>query len=99
MPVHELKIDRSFVTTMCEDSRNRAIVNAVVDLGRNLNCEVVAEGVEDEEALTALRRLGCHYVQGYFFSKPLPAEDLVIWLDQQALTTESRHSALGIGQG
>ncbi|MFC4065763.1 putative bifunctional diguanylate cyclase/phosphodiesterase [Actinoplanes subglobosus] len=80
MPPHELKIDRSFVMKMCENSRDETIVRAVVDLARNLRLRVVAEGVETESALQALDDLGCHEAQGYHISRPLPAADLTAWL-------------------
>jgi diguanylate cyclase (GGDEF)-like protein len=80
MPPHELKIDRSFVMKMCENSRDETIVRAVVDLARNLRLRVVAEGVETESALQALDELGCHEAQGYHISRPLPAADLTAWL-------------------
>ncbi|WP_172890764.1 putative bifunctional diguanylate cyclase/phosphodiesterase [Actinoplanes derwentensis] len=82
MPPHELKIDRSFVMRMSENSRDETIVRAVVDLGKNLHLRVVAEGVEDESAMRALRDLGCHEAQGYHISRPLPAADLTVWLDR-----------------
>jgi diguanylate cyclase (GGDEF)-like protein len=86
MPVNELKIDRSFVTTMCTDERNNAIVRAMIDLGRNLTLSVVAEGVEDEETLAALATLGCHVIQGYHISKPLSVVDFDTWLSSQTVS-------------
>ncbi|MBN1171550.1 MAG: EAL domain-containing protein [Micromonosporaceae bacterium] len=83
MPIHELKIDRSFVTTMRTDERNHAIVKAMVDLAHNLTLTVVAEGVEDAETLGILAQLGCGLVQGYYVSKPLPVVDLDVWFDRQ----------------
>lgn len=83
MPINELKIDRSFVTTMRTDERNHAIVKAMVDLGHNLNLEVVAEGVEDQETLDTLAGLGCGLIQGYFISKPLPISGMNTWLNSQ----------------
>lgn len=84
MPVHELKIDRSFVTTMRTDERNHAIVRAMVDLARNLTMNVVAEGVEDRETLDALAGLGCGFIQGYYVSRPLGVAELHAWLDRQS---------------
>jgi diguanylate cyclase (GGDEF)-like protein/PAS domain S-box-containing protein len=72
-PLQILKIDRSFVGGMNADSKNAEIVRAIVALARNLGMEVVAEGVETAEHLTALRALQCHYGQGYLFAKPLEA--------------------------
>jgi len=73
-PLQILKIDRSFVGGMNTDSKNAEIVRAIVALARNLDMEVVAEGVETTEHLTALRALQCHYGQGYLFAKPLEAQ-------------------------
>jgi len=72
-PLQILKIDRSFVMGMNTDSKNAEIVRAIVALARNLDMEVVAEGVETAAHLTALRALQCHYGQGYWFAKPLEA--------------------------
>ncbi len=80
MPPHELKIDRSFVMKMCENTRDETIVRAVVDLAKNLQLRVVAEGVETETALRILGDLGCHEAQGYHISRPLPAAELTVWL-------------------
>ena len=86
LPVHELKIDRSFVAQLTSDSRDAVIVRSTVDLGRNLGLRVVAEGVEDSLTLQHLDLLGCHAVQGYHISRPVPAEDLINWLTQQQTT-------------
>ncbi len=80
MPLHEIKIDRSFVTRLTECPEDRVIVEAVVGLARGLGMAVLAEGVEDLRVMEALRALGCRLVQGYFFSPPLPAAELADWL-------------------
>ncbi|MDQ3867571.1 MAG: EAL domain-containing protein [Actinomycetota bacterium] len=80
LPVHEIKIDRSFVTTMNESSSHAVIVRSTIDLGRNLGLEVVAEGVETADVLEALRALGCDAAQGYFLSRAVPPADLAEWL-------------------
>jgi diguanylate cyclase len=82
MRVHEMKLDRAFVTHMCSDAGNSAIVRALLDLARNFELEVVAEGVEDRRTWTVLAALGCDLVQGYYLSKPLPPEELDTWLEQ-----------------
>ncbi len=74
-PFHTLKIDRSFVKDLHANSQDMAIVNAVITLGKGLNLNVVAEGVETEELWDLLKNLGCEYIQGYLFSKPLPAAE------------------------
>ena len=79
-PVDALKIDRSFVTDLPGDLDDVAITKAILSIGKSLNMEVVAEGVENEEQLEFLRELGCDYVQGYFLSRPLPADELAVWM-------------------
>jgi diguanylate cyclase (GGDEF)-like protein/PAS domain S-box-containing protein len=79
-PVQRLKIDRSFVSRMCLEQEDRAIVQTIVALAHNLKLHLVAEGVETEEQLAQLKELGCEYAQGYFFSKPIDtaaAEELI----------------------
>jgi diguanylate cyclase len=80
LPVQELKIDRSFVLDMVADSDDAVIVRSTVELARNLGLRVVAEGVETAAAYEQLARYGCHAVQGYHVSGPLPAPQLVAWL-------------------
>ena len=75
-PVDELKIDRSFVDGLGHDSEDRAIVAAVIGLGRALGLGVLAEGVETEAQLAELRRLGCDSAQGYLFGRPQPPDQL-----------------------
>jgi diguanylate cyclase (GGDEF)-like protein len=84
LPVHEMKIDKSFVFGMTSDSGKSAIVRSVVDLARNLGLLVVAEGVEDAETWVQLVRLGAHHAQGYYLSRPQPAEALASLLAEQA---------------
>ena len=76
LPASEIKIDRSFITDICEDERAEAIVRSTIDLARHLDLHVVAEGVETEAALDRLTELGCDTGQGYFIARPLPAEEL-----------------------
>ncbi|USX53026.1 bifunctional diguanylate cyclase/phosphodiesterase [Lentzea sp. HUAS12] len=80
MPVHEMKIDRSFTTNMRTDASSGAITRSLLGLAHNLELEVVAEGVEDEETWSVLAALGCDIVQGYCLSKPLPADEFGTWL-------------------
>jgi diguanylate cyclase len=83
LPVHELKVDRSFVSHMTSSTSDAVIVRSTVDLGRNLGLRVVAEGVEDPQTLQELDALGCDAIQGYYISRPVPAEDLIHWFEQQ----------------
>jgi diguanylate cyclase len=80
LPVETLKIDRTFVKSMCEDVTTRTLVETIVSLAHALRLKVVAEGVETEEQAALLRELHCDQMQGYLFSRPLPAEDLVALL-------------------
>ncbi len=74
LPLDQLKIDRSFVRTMLTDRIDAAIANMVIALAQTLGLEIVAEGVETREQWDALVRSGCHYGQGYLFSRPLPLD-------------------------
>jgi diguanylate cyclase (GGDEF)-like protein/PAS domain S-box-containing protein len=74
MPVDIVKVDRSFVSGMADDPTDRALVAAVVGMGRALKLAVVAEGIESPEEAEALLELGCHIGQGFLFAKPLPIE-------------------------
>ncbi len=85
LAVDELKIDRSFVHTMTTDPTAETIVRAIVDLGRNLHLDVVAEGIETTATEHALHQMGCTYGQGYLFSRPVPAPALSQWLAGYAL--------------
>jgi EAL domain-containing protein (putative c-di-GMP-specific phosphodiesterase class I) len=72
--VHRLKIDQAFVQNVCEDPEDRAIVGAIISLANSLGLKTIAEGVETEAQLTLLREQGCNEVQGFYFSKALPAD-------------------------
>jgi diguanylate cyclase len=85
LPVHELKVDQSFVSQMTTSDRDAVIVRSTVDLGRNLGLRVVAEGVEDSLTLQELDALGCDAIQGFYISRPVLPDDLIIWLEQQQL--------------
>ncbi len=76
LPVHELKIDRTFVAALTSSARDRVIVDSTIALGNRLGLEVVAEGVEDAATLAELDRLGCRVAQGYLLGRPVPAADL-----------------------
>jgi diguanylate cyclase (GGDEF)-like protein/PAS domain S-box-containing protein len=76
LPVDELKIDRSFVTSLADVSDDAIIVRSTIDLAHNLGLKVVAEGVEDEAVMRILTEYGCDAAQGYFFSRPIPAEEI-----------------------
>jgi EAL domain-containing protein (putative c-di-GMP-specific phosphodiesterase class I) len=84
LPVHEVKIDRSFVIGLSERSDDVAIVRAIVDLGRHLGLEVVAEGVEDQATWDLLASMGCDLGQGWHLGHPMPTEELAPWLTARA---------------
>ncbi len=91
--VDELKLDRVFVARLARDPRSVAIVRSTVALARSLGADLVAEGVEDETTLEALRRYGCTITQGFVHSPPLPADQLRHWIAGLAAPRESRQSA------
>ena len=80
LPVHELKIDTSFVRDMVDDEDHQAIVKSTIDLAHNLGLTACAEGVESAETLELLAAMGCDAAQGYFIGKPLPVPDFADWL-------------------
>ncbi|MBF0589038.1 MAG: EAL domain-containing protein, partial [Magnetococcales bacterium] len=75
LPIHTLKIDKSFVRDITQNSEDAAIITAIISMAKALQLEVVAEGVEDEEQLAFLRQNACCAMQGYFFSRPLHRDD------------------------
>src|SRR6185437_2251149 len=81
LPVHELKIDKSFVMNMERDAEDAKIVRSTIDLGHNMGLRVVAEGVESEAVWNILARMGCDQGRGYFMSRPIAAEQLAGWID------------------
>ncbi|MEA2434372.1 MAG: hypothetical protein QOG54_1829 [Actinomycetota bacterium] len=80
LPVKELKIDKSFVMNMDVDESDAVIVRSTIDLGRNLGLRVVAEGVETAAVWRQLELLGCDYAQGFYKSRPMPADQIPRWL-------------------
>ena len=85
LPVGKLKIDMSLVRDMLTDRSDHAIVEAIVAMGRSLGVATVAEGAESAEQVAELRRLGCGYIQGYYFGRPMAASQLhAEWLSRCA---------------
>jgi diguanylate cyclase (GGDEF)-like protein/PAS domain S-box-containing protein len=82
LPINTVKIDRSFIVTMTENANNMSIVSTIITLAHSMGFKVVAEGVDSAEQLKFLRLLRCDQIQGYLFSKPLPAPDLAELLRQ-----------------
>jgi EAL domain-containing protein (putative c-di-GMP-specific phosphodiesterase class I) len=86
IPATELKIDKSFVQGMNVNDRDRIMVQKTIEIGHELGMRVVGEGVETQEQLDFLRLNGCDIAQGYFFSRPLPPELMVRWLESYRST-------------
>ena len=80
--VYKLKIDQSFVRDINEDPDDKAIVTAIINMAKSLDMKTIAEGVETAAQLEYLRLHGCNEVQGYYFSKPLRAEEFEIYASQ-----------------
>lgn len=81
IPLNELKIDRSFIMTLGEDVEDQAIVRNTIELAHSMHLRVVAEGVEDEITMRRLADMGCEQAQGYFLCRPIPAIEVIDWLD------------------
>ncbi len=79
-PLTTLKIDRSFIQDLHVDEDGKEITRAIIAIGQSLNLSTLAEGVENEEQLEILRGYGCDYIQGYYYSKPLPAAEMTEYL-------------------
>jgi PAS domain S-box-containing protein len=85
LPISELKIDRSFVRDLGVTPQSSAVVTAIIALARSLGLRVVAEGVETLRQMEVLHRLGCGVMQGFLFSRAVPADELQRWLEQTVL--------------
>ncbi|MET0047405.1 MAG: EAL domain-containing protein, partial [Sedimenticola sp.] len=80
LPVTELKIDRTFVMNLSESAEDRTLIRSIIAMGKALGLRVVAEGVETEDHVDMLRAYGCDLLQGYYFSRPLPYDEIGGWL-------------------
>jgi EAL domain-containing protein (putative c-di-GMP-specific phosphodiesterase class I) len=81
LPVQTIKIDQDFVAQLSDSDANSRVIEAIVALGKAMQLEVVAEGVETDQQYATVRRLGCDLVQGYFIAKPMPADQLLTWIN------------------
>lgn len=81
LAVEKLKIDRSFVQDMVDDKDDAAIVKAIINLGHTLELDIIAEGVETEQQVTLLREYDIDKIQGYFFSRPLPVDEITAFIN------------------
>ena len=81
LPVQTLKIDQAFIAALSDSDANNRVVEAIIALGKAMKLDVVAEGVETDQQYAIVRRLGCDLVQGYFIAKPMPANQLLTWVN------------------
>jgi diguanylate cyclase (GGDEF)-like protein len=81
IPADELKVDKSFVINMFEDEGDKQIVRTIIELAKGFGLKVTAEGVEDETTAAVLSDLKCDYLQGYYYSRPLPQQQFTAWLE------------------
>jgi diguanylate cyclase (GGDEF)-like protein len=89
LPVNELKLDRSFVTSISDSPKNEAIVHSTIMLSHALGLTVVAEGVETADELHWLRGHGCDVVQGYYVAKPMPAQQIPGWISSFSMPAQA----------
>ncbi len=80
LPVHKLKIDKSFVLDMANNRHDQLLVRSIIDLAHNFGIRVVAEGVENEATLALLYEMGCDYAQGYHIARAMPADEMLAWV-------------------
>jgi len=83
LPLHQLKIDQSFVRNMIDHDKDRQIVKTIIEMASSLGLEVIAEGVETPEQRAQLYQLGCSFYQGYLIGRPTSVGDFEQWLQQQ----------------
>ncbi len=93
LPIDMLKIDRSFISMLCERERDREIVRAIVEMAGALRIRTIAEGIEDRETLAILQAMKCDAVQGFYFSRPVPASIAEGWLGHGRWQAEPRRRA------
>lgn len=87
-PINILKIDRGFIQDIDQNQDAAVLVNAILSMAESLSLKVIAEGVEQQGQLDCLKGLGCQYVQGYFYAKPMAIEGLIDWVEQFAIASE-----------
>lgn len=83
LPISTIKIDRSFIRDSINNPDDAALVTTICSIAKNLNVKVIAEGIETEQQLHFLYSLGCDAFQGYYFSRPIPAKDFVVLLQEK----------------
>lgn len=93
LPVQTLKIDQSFIAKVAESETTARVVQAIIALGKAMNLELVAEGVETDQQYAIVRRLGCDLAQGFFIAEPMPADRLVEWCRGHDDTQSIKHGS------
>lgn len=83
LPLQQLKIDRHFISNLCQDQKDQLIVRTTIELAHAMGQIVIAEGVEDAATEVLLKQLKCDLVQGYFYAKPLPPAEFIRWVQQR----------------
>jgi predicted signal transduction protein with EAL and GGDEF domain len=82
IPLSTLKVDKSFIDNMSTSTKEEAIIENIIEMAHSMDLKVVAEGVEDEQQLSTLRNVKCDFIQGYYYSKPLPASEIEVLFKQ-----------------
>ena len=98
LPVDTVKIDRSFVTSMMKGAKDEAVISSIIDMAAKLGLVTIAEGIETREQALLLKRLGCNFAQGYFFSRPLSARRCRRLLQKMHSLTGSPHHTQTVPQ-
>lgn len=89
LPVDSLKIDRSFIADVIGGEHDAAIASGIISMAKQLKLQVVAEGVETEEQAAFVEAAGCHLMQGFYFAKPMPYSELVLFLERYSKTNQA----------
>lgn len=89
-PLNHLKIDRSFIQLIGSVNEKQAVVDAIIQMAHRLHMKVIAEGVEQKEQVELLRNMGCDMIQGYYYSKPLPLEEAIDYVEFWKLEIEGK---------
>ncbi len=84
LPISTLKIDKSFIDDMTTDQNDANIVETIILMAKNLGIEAVAEGVETREQFELLAKYKCDLIQGYYYAKPMPLKDLILYLEEMS---------------
>jgi EAL domain-containing protein (putative c-di-GMP-specific phosphodiesterase class I) len=95
VPIDELKIDKSFVDYIVYNKKDRAMVESIITMGKNLGMTVLAEGIETEQQADILQHNGCDIYQGYYFSKPLSLDMLEDFIDKHSVDAQELFNLQG----